>query len=942
MVIRVNYQNLTLQNNLSKTTDRLATAMGRLTTGYKINTASDGAAELMLSKGLEKQISGLSVCNQNAQMAKSLLSTADGALSQITDMAQRIRDLVLSSANGIYSSQERASYQSEIDALTQEIKRQIDEAKFNDYKLFYRENSPTIKTTQAQPISAQSAQDISLWSVSAQSAQVQNVSAQTQYAVQISAYEENNSVNSLETIEALNSEAVLEADMLGLDTGTKSRSARGISVQSVSTQNVSTQSTEASSVIGTYSVSKITQEEAEAQGYTCVSTAQELKDALVAGDSSCKVMLMADIDLDELGLDDTGSNWAAVGTNTTNFLGTLDGNGYTIKNLKMNMAKNHQGLFGCVGGDGAVKNVNIENANIENSASCTGVLVGTNLGTIENCSVKNSTAKVDNGRVGGLAGQNAGEIKNSEAQVNIIGDTEYIGGLIGLNLGNATSCSSAGNANGNSGQTGGFVGYNGGDIQNCYSSANTEGDGILGGFVGLSQQGSVIDFCYATGTVTGSNNGVGGFAGAVYGDSLITSCWATGSVTGNGTCTGGFIGALAEYSQISSCYATGTVTGNDEGVGGFVGATFNNSSITLCHATGNVVGNGMSTGGFAGEILENSSVTYCYATGSTEGNRQTGGFTGATAGSSIITSCYATGNAEGTMNVGGFVGANFSTETISNCYSTGNVKGTDIHIGGFAGGSGNASNPVSIDSCYSTGNVEGNKQTGGFVGTVQNGPCINSYCTGSVTGETGTTGSFAGEARNKTFLDNYAFSISGNTSLNINGIGHVSGTVTGADNTAGKEASWFDKKENIKSILGDGFDYSYFNSILTFQIGTEVGKNNTISVDLRFGITDFKVDVTSAEASRASLDEVDKFIEHITSIQGRIGSAINVMDSVVENNTQTQINLTSSNSRLIDADIAKESAEFVKCQIRENMIASLLTQSAGNMSQIILGIYGAR
>ncbi|MBQ3102012.1 hypothetical protein IJC60_03300, partial [bacterium] len=56
MTIRVHSENLILLNNLNRTGDRLATAMGRLSTGYRINSASDGAAELMLSKGLEKQI----------------------------------------------------------------------------------------------------------------------------------------------------------------------------------------------------------------------------------------------------------------------------------------------------------------------------------------------------------------------------------------------------------------------------------------------------------------------------------------------------------------------------------------------------------------------------------------------------------------------------------------------------------------------------------------------------------------------------------------------------------------------------------------------------------------------------------------------------------------------------------------------------------------------
>lgn len=136
--------------------------MVKLSTGYKINSASDGAAQLMLSNGLEKQISGLSVCNNNAYMAQSILSVADGSLSQITSLAQRIRDIALSSSNGIYGDMERTAYQQEVDGLVDEIKRQVEGAKYNDYKLFSTENTPQIKTqsnmlqTQNTPIAAYS------------------------------------------------------------------------------------------------------------------------------------------------------------------------------------------------------------------------------------------------------------------------------------------------------------------------------------------------------------------------------------------------------------------------------------------------------------------------------------------------------------------------------------------------------------------------------------------------------------------------------------------------------------------------------------------------------------------------------------------------------------------------------------------------------------------
>ena len=80
----------------------------------------------------------------------------------------------------------------------------------------------------------------------------------------------------------------------------------------------------------------------------------------------------------------------------------------------------------------------------------------------------------------------------------------------------------------------------------------------------------------------------------------------------------------------------------------------------------------------------------------------------------------------------------------------------------------------------------------------------------------------------------------------------------------------------------------------------------------------------------------------VTKMQGGMGASSNIIDSVIDNNTQTKINLTASNSRLIDADIAKESAEMIKNQIRQNMTASLLTQATNNLGPIALTLMGIR
>ena len=129
---------------------------------------------------------------------------------------------------------------------------------------------------------------------------------------------------------------------------------------------------------------------------------------------------------------------------------------------------------------------------------------------------------------------------------------------------------------------------------------------------------------------------------------------------------------------------------------------------------------------------------------------------------------------------------------------------------------------------------------------------------------------------------------------------------------------------------------------ITFQIGTGAGGPNTISVDMDFEVGELNINLMDADSARSALVEIDNLIQKVTKMQGGMGASSNIIDSVIDNNTQTKINLTASNSRLIDADIAKESAEMIKNQIRQNMTASLLTQATNNLGPIALTLMGVR
>src|SRR4029078_1221059 len=99
MRINTNIMALNAYRNLNTTNDMLASSLEKLSSGYRINRAADDASGLVISQNLDKQISGLKVQTPNAPDGISVVQTAEGALTQVNSMLQRIHDLIVQSAN---------------------------------------------------------------------------------------------------------------------------------------------------------------------------------------------------------------------------------------------------------------------------------------------------------------------------------------------------------------------------------------------------------------------------------------------------------------------------------------------------------------------------------------------------------------------------------------------------------------------------------------------------------------------------------------------------------------------------------------------------------------------------------------------------------------------------------------------------------------------------
>ena len=146
MVVQHNIQAMNANRMLNVTTSAQSKSTEKLSSGYKINRAADDAAGLSISEKMRKQMRGLDQASSNAEDGISAVQTAEGALTEVHSMLQRMNELAVQAANGTNSTSDRQSIQDEIDQLTTEIDRVAETTKFNEtYLLKGSDGTKTIK-----------------------------------------------------------------------------------------------------------------------------------------------------------------------------------------------------------------------------------------------------------------------------------------------------------------------------------------------------------------------------------------------------------------------------------------------------------------------------------------------------------------------------------------------------------------------------------------------------------------------------------------------------------------------------------------------------------------------------------------------------------------------------------------------------------------------------
>ena len=425
---------LNTQNNLSHATNAVSTALERMSTGYKINRASDDAAGLFIATGLNAQIRGLKQAQKNGNDGLSIISTAESALSNITELLNRIRDLSVQAANSIYDTDSRTAMQAEANALIAEIEQIKKGTNFNG-RLLFASHANTIATAS--------------WQVNA---------------------------------------------------------------PTIKTSTTNTTAATATPLATT----KITEDEAIAQGYTIIKTAQDLDN--IRNNLSGKYILMNDIDLSSI------SNWDPIGDAdffdgiiTESFSGILEGNGFVIKNLKINnTSKTSIGLFSVIE-NAQIKNIGIENININiNKPNASGPFaIGGLTGvsessTISNCYTTGSITAIGKEIMGGgmIGSSSNGEIKNCYSDVDVSIENTIFSYFT----------------------AGGFIGFSGSNITNCYATGDVYGTYGTAGFAIAITDGTMSN-CYATGKVYSTNSYSAGLITTIYGG-MMKDCLYNKDTTG--------------------------------------------------------------------------------------------------------------------------------------------------------------------------------------------------------------------------------------------------------------------------------------------------------------------------------------------------------------------------------------------------------------------------
>ena len=453
--INTNITSLVARRSLSQSTNKLNQAIERMSTGYKINHASDNAANYSISTDMSTKIGAYQVAQDNTAMGLDLVTTAQDTISLMQSHGTRIRSLIMQAQNGTYGDDSQSAIVAEINARISEIDRLYNTTEYNGKTIM---NNATCEIPDGMPQAGESGFiDETVDRVTYTDAQV---AAMTRVA-NVSSFSSGGtySITTVEELQKL-------ADYVNNGGATAGRTfVLGADLDLSSVENWTP--------IG-----------------VATSSARRFKGTFDGNGHK----------IENVTINSPNSNYVG-------FFGYIQSGivkNLSLENIKVNGTDMVGGLAGYVNSSGSIINCSVSDAEIIALGNYSGGLIG----RIYSSSVSNSYA---NGNItghdnyaGGFIGctQNNSSIVNSYSNCNVCG-TSTTGGFVGWGKNSSyTNCYSSGNVSA-SAAVGGFVGvlYTDSYTNYCYSSGFVTGDEFVGGFVGIT--GAGID---ASGDISISNS----------------------------------------------------------------------------------------------------------------------------------------------------------------------------------------------------------------------------------------------------------------------------------------------------------------------------------------------------------------------------------------------------------------------------------------------------
>ena len=293
-------------------------------------------------------------------------------------------------------------------------------------------------------------------------------------------------------------------------------------------------------------------------------------------------------------------------------------------------------------------------------------------------------------------------------------------------------------------------------------------------------------------------------------------------------------------------------------------------------------------------------------------NESTAGLLAGTGSNASITNCYVTGKLKGYASVSGL--ASDLRGTVEACYTNVSISvstgGNGGLIGMFRGGS--------IKNSYSEGNMYGmhSGMSGGFIGEINNAVVENCYS--SVTSSSFCYGFACMVDSASTILNSYVNNEKTSNTRPPVGSNNFTGTVAGVST------------KELNEMISNGVLPKIADSLLTyspteFQVGVDSSDSSRISLNISFALTVPKINLSTSDNARKSLEKIDELIKRVNTKQTEYGAAYNRLESALETIGVSIDNLTSTQSTIRDADIAEESSVYIRNQILQQAAATLMS-----------------